>query len=63
MKKEKKIKLYFTEDGSRKIKDYCRDNKVKFWNDWNHFQFDVATAILTVVGVLVIVSIFAALGL
>jgi hypothetical protein len=63
MKKEKKVKLYFTEDGAKKIKSLATDNKIKFWNDWNHFQFDAATAILTVVGIIVVVGIIAALGI
>jgi hypothetical protein len=60
MKKEKKVKFYFTESDSRTIKTYCLANKMKYWNGTNHFQFDFATAVITAVAVGAIILILAA---
>ena len=52
MKKEKKVKLYFTETDSRAIKSYCSANKMKFWTDTTHVQFDLTTCIITAAAVI-----------
>lgn len=62
MKKEKKVKLYFTESDSRKVKTYATTNKIPFWNGTNHFQFDLATAVITLIALGVVIVLLAALN-
>ena len=60
MKKEKKVRMYFTETDSRKVKTYAGANNIRYWNTTNHFQFDFATAVITAVAVGAIILILAA---
>lgn len=62
MKKEKKVKLYVNQSQAAATKALLRDNKISFWNDWNHFQFDLSTCVVTLVGVIAIIVVFAAIA-
>lgn len=62
MKKEKKVKLYFTESDARKIKNYATDNKIKFWTETGHFQFDLGTAVVTGAVAIILIVLIAAFG-
>jgi hypothetical protein len=57
MKKEKKIKLFVNESQLADAKTALQSKGVKFWNKSQHFQFDGATAIICIIGVLVLVAL------
>jgi hypothetical protein len=61
MKKEKKIKLFVKESTFSATKKLLNDNKIEWWNTTTHFQFDWATAVVTLVSVIVVIVLIAAL--